>query len=570
MNSFTRLSASDAKLQLCLERDRLLCDAEFSRSPTMCKLLRFLVDHKLSGSTLPLKAYTIAVDALGRKDSFDTQIDSYPRVQMGRLRKMLDAFYKREGGQNRLFIPYNHYEIMLIPNNRDERDEDKDDKPTLAASNIFTLRPSMRGDTPSAANPVQKPGERLARKTANWRMPALILTFLAGLFAALFYLNQSAAHHVVDYPSLAISSSGGAIGPDNGPLRTTTESFLITALRKFEPLRVFDGHNQANGNPDYLLKSVILPNSHNNVQLQLVDGRTREILWTDMINIMPGDDPAAIIAPSIVNIAGPYGIIARNELARARDDFSPGYHCLLQFDQYMRYRDKAVAGKLDKCLTASARKYNDDAYMLATYAFAQSIFHRLNNPDAPYNSGMEWANAAEQLNSESAMANFAVARAAFFEGNCSKGINWGQKAVALNPLDSRISGYLSLYMTGCGYPDAESYATMALQSDHNADPVIAASLAFRKVEKGDNAGARQMTEHYLANALQPEPSLQIVYILASARLGETDDARRVWRSLAQRFDLPETVTSEKLLSKIIANPMVARRVRNAFDNSPRF
>ena len=86
-------SDESAVLQLCLERDRLLSDAEFARSPSMSKLLRFLVDYKLSGSSTPLKAYTIAVDALGRDENFDTQTDSYPRVQMGRLRRMLDNFY---------------------------------------------------------------------------------------------------------------------------------------------------------------------------------------------------------------------------------------------------------------------------------------------------------------------------------------------------------------------------------------------------------------------------------------------------------------------------------------------
>jgi hypothetical protein len=103
-------------LQLCLERDRLLSDPEFARSPSMCKLLRFLVDYKLSGNSIPLKSYTIATDALGRDADFDTQTDSYPRVQMGRLRRMLDNFYLRKGGENRLLIAPNKYEIILEPN----------------------------------------------------------------------------------------------------------------------------------------------------------------------------------------------------------------------------------------------------------------------------------------------------------------------------------------------------------------------------------------------------------------------------------------------------------------------
>jgi len=79
----------------------------------MSKLLRFLVDHKLLDEGKPLTAYAVAVEGLGRDDGFDTQIDSYPRVQIGRLRRMLDHFYLREKSEYRLFIPFQHYEIIL-------------------------------------------------------------------------------------------------------------------------------------------------------------------------------------------------------------------------------------------------------------------------------------------------------------------------------------------------------------------------------------------------------------------------------------------------------------------------
>lgn len=100
-------------LQLCLERDRLLCSPEFARSPVMSKLLAFLVNYKLEGHSQPLKAYTIAVEALGRSEDFDPHTDSYPRVIIGRLRKIIDNYYLRNPGATRVFIPLNQYEIML-------------------------------------------------------------------------------------------------------------------------------------------------------------------------------------------------------------------------------------------------------------------------------------------------------------------------------------------------------------------------------------------------------------------------------------------------------------------------
>ena len=76
-------------------RDRVLAEVgavsatpEFERAPVMRRLLGFLVRITLAGNGDELKAYSVAVDGLGRDADFDSQSDSYPRVQVGRLRKM--------------------------------------------------------------------------------------------------------------------------------------------------------------------------------------------------------------------------------------------------------------------------------------------------------------------------------------------------------------------------------------------------------------------------------------------------------------------------------------------------
>lgn len=99
-----------------MERDRLLSHPEFARSPAMSKLLIFLAENRLSDATFRLTAHIVAVDGMGRDANFDTEINSYPRVQISRLRKMLDNFYIREGGENRLKIPVGNYELLLVPN----------------------------------------------------------------------------------------------------------------------------------------------------------------------------------------------------------------------------------------------------------------------------------------------------------------------------------------------------------------------------------------------------------------------------------------------------------------------
>ncbi|MBC2776359.1 hypothetical protein [Parasphingopyxis marina] len=94
---------------------RAFAAPQFERSPVMRRLLSFLVEKAAQGEGARLKAYTIAVDALGRPPNFDTQADSYPRVQVGRLRKLLDAYYAECGiaGDVRFHIPKGGYEMRF-------------------------------------------------------------------------------------------------------------------------------------------------------------------------------------------------------------------------------------------------------------------------------------------------------------------------------------------------------------------------------------------------------------------------------------------------------------------------
>ena len=105
--------SEEKKRRICLERDRLLASSAYARAPVMAKLLRYLVDQSLAGTDTDLKADTIAIEALGRGDDFDSSSDSYPRVQIGRLRKLLDRFYAENPGPGRLSIPLNDYRVVM-------------------------------------------------------------------------------------------------------------------------------------------------------------------------------------------------------------------------------------------------------------------------------------------------------------------------------------------------------------------------------------------------------------------------------------------------------------------------
>jgi hypothetical protein len=92
----------------------ILRSAEFRRSPVMSHLLEFLVQFCIQRDARGPKAYTVAVDGLGRDDDFDPNMDSYPRVQVGRLRRMIAGYYASHPRPTRLHIPLGHYQVQLV------------------------------------------------------------------------------------------------------------------------------------------------------------------------------------------------------------------------------------------------------------------------------------------------------------------------------------------------------------------------------------------------------------------------------------------------------------------------
>jgi len=73
---------------------RVLKSDKFVSAPQMSAFLRYVVEQSVNGDKKRIKAYTVAVDALGKPDTFDPQNDPVVRVLAGRLRASLTAYYE--------------------------------------------------------------------------------------------------------------------------------------------------------------------------------------------------------------------------------------------------------------------------------------------------------------------------------------------------------------------------------------------------------------------------------------------------------------------------------------------
>ncbi len=98
-----------AEIEAALER--IQAWPGLARSPQLAKFLNYIVEAKLNGNEANIKAYSIAVDVLGRPQSFDPQSDPIVRVQARRLRAALEEYYAGDGAGEaiRFYLPVGRY-----------------------------------------------------------------------------------------------------------------------------------------------------------------------------------------------------------------------------------------------------------------------------------------------------------------------------------------------------------------------------------------------------------------------------------------------------------------------------
>jgi Tol biopolymer transport system component len=84
--------------------ERILSSTEFSGADRARRFLRLVVERALEGSAAQIKEATIAVEAFERDPAFDSKADPIVRVEAGRLRDRLKAYYEGEGEADSVLI----------------------------------------------------------------------------------------------------------------------------------------------------------------------------------------------------------------------------------------------------------------------------------------------------------------------------------------------------------------------------------------------------------------------------------------------------------------------------------
>ncbi len=96
---------------------RVLTSDLFTKSPQLCRFLRFCVEQTLLGRQTNLKEQILGTEVFRRHSPFDPRLDPIVRVEARRLRSKLDEYYTTQGMADPLIIsfPRGEYIPRFIP-----------------------------------------------------------------------------------------------------------------------------------------------------------------------------------------------------------------------------------------------------------------------------------------------------------------------------------------------------------------------------------------------------------------------------------------------------------------------
>lgn len=172
------------------ELDSVLSSGVFTRSPRLARLLEYLCTKYFQGELDQIKEYNIAIDVLGRPESFDPSEDAIARVEVHRLRKKLREYYQTEGTDHslRILIPTGRYVPVFTAADQAAEHED-----AIAPSQfpVPVLSPVSPQDASPSNGHLTPPIKASAGKWRIWQRVAVLALAGIALAAVLTLLSRT-------------------------------------------------------------------------------------------------------------------------------------------------------------------------------------------------------------------------------------------------------------------------------------------------------------------------------------------------------------------------------------------
>ncbi|MXO90658.1 hypothetical protein GRI41_07485 [Altererythrobacter aquaemixtae] len=442
---------------LRVEVDAILVDPLFTRAPIQSKLLLFLCEQAIEGDK-NLTQYAIAVDGLGKPENYDLQNDSYPRVQVSRLRSNLANYYSRNEpvAEHCAYIRQGDYRLRLGSRKMAYPDslQSKGAKPE-------SIEPSQaESGTPSQPVPAQLAAVETRKKPffANRHF----LAFGAGAIslAALGVLvgAQTQRAKALAPPSIELKLTGtGEFSDASGSndLLTRVARVSRNQLNQSFVSNLAAPQSDSSGDEDYIVtvdlgQGVSRPDAQ--VTLRASDDT---LLYSETVAYRDDDSVFLTdISASLVFLIAPNGVIAKNELAQVSEEPQSPYQCFISIEN-SRTRGIETANLLDFCID----KFPKDRFASFWYARKAYMMYQseiLGGKEVTRSAdAWKYVTRALAIDEHNAFANFVATKVTVAEGACDSARGYIAKAKERGTSYPTLLSAAETEASGCPTDDAE-------------------------------------------------------------------------------------------------------------------
>jgi len=528
----------------------------FARSPVMRRLLWFLIDEAVAGRGSQIKAYTIAVDALGRAPDFDAQHDSYPRVQMGRLRRILDRHYRDHmpAGVLRFDLQPGSYQLIFaqaeaiaapLPSADAAAAAQRPDPAKDAAVNA-----PPPGDPPSfppmvdapPADPVVKAGAGRHMKWWPWAL-AMLAVLAVAAWQLVPLVRSSAAEQVQPLPLMEIATV--AAYPATAENRETagfvTAQLVDMAQRSgwvdVSAGDMADAALSSPASPDFRLNSRLDDRGDDfRLSAELVAPRSNKVIWSGTFTLGRRPDGSVagfrqVLTAIATRLIDTGGAIPSQQLRISSDGPpSPGYACLVHAQTVRQSRlqpDAAVRACLERTVSLDPRSANAWA-LLALLTLDQWQIGE-GKPAALAARAVRIARHAVRLDPYNGYVMSALAHVEFRTGQTARALVDARHAVDLNDYSGALLARMGADMFYMGDKAGLDLVRRALDSDPDPPIWARAPLFYDALMRGDASEAIAEAARLPDGRIGPDSFSTAVRAIAAALAGRTAEARALWR-----------------------------------------
>ena len=363
--------------------DKVIADSDLASSPQMSAFLRYVVEAKLKGEEQHIKAYTVGVEALGKKESFDPQSDPVVRVLAARLRKAIELYYATTGKNDPVIISF--VKGSYVPAFTFAVEQIADEQNTASETDHEIVQDDI---IPAASQP-------LFFKSWFFTGATVCIILILGAMLAnslgMFSLTNDGDnlnHEAMLEPPIVEVLSFETINGDNDTV-AVAESFrrqLIADLSHFRRLRVRDGSSSEEKNSglkaaDYIISSYFME-TYNQLQFTIgvSDQSSQHQVWSKSITFDTTDrkynelmlQSVRHVVAQLASISGLLHAEAMKRLeeraSKSKNNTVSSYECMIKFhtfDLRKRHED-GIAAK--KCLDDLVQGNTNNASVWAAKA----------------------------------------------------------------------------------------------------------------------------------------------------------------------------------------------------------